>query len=146
MREASWAECLESNTCIPISPDRGKASSVLGLAKERLKYLRTLAVDDKSASFIFEGYYASLLEYAHALVLEDGFKVSNHLCLGFYLRDVLKRPDLFRIFDDCRMKRNSLIYYGKRLDIQSVKGTMGHMDVFLKELDAILRKNKEGNH
>ncbi len=57
----------------------------------------------------------------HALVLIKGYKVNNHICLGYFIRDVLKNRALFRKFDDCRYKRNSLLYYGKQMDFNVAK-------------------------
>jgi len=38
------------------------------------------------------------------------------LCLGFFLCDVLKRPDLFQLFDTNRQRHNDLVYYGNTGD------------------------------
>jgi hypothetical protein len=37
------------------------------------------------------------------------------------LRDVINENELFRIFDDCRYKRNSLVYYGRHMDFDIAK-------------------------
>lgn len=50
--------------------------------------------------------------------------IKNHLCLGSFLKDVLKKEKLSRDFDDCRFKRNSLVYYGNRLDLKTAKETI----------------------
>ena len=99
-----------------MTPDRAKAKSLAETARGRVNFLKEIALKESNASFIFEGYYSSALELLHALVLVKGFKVINHICIGYYLRDVLKREDLFRLFDDCRYKRNSIVYYGRKLD------------------------------
>jgi len=99
-----------------VTPDRAKAKSLAETARGRVNFLKEIALKESNASFIFEGYYSSALELLHALVLVKGFKVINHICIGYYLRDVLKREDLFRLFDDCRYKRNSIVYYGRKLD------------------------------
>ena len=95
-------------------------------------------IDEKNANYIFEDYYSSLLEMLHAIVLLDGYKVDNHICLGYYLRDIFKREDLFRIFDDCRFKRNSLIYYGTRMDFEIAKDAIEKGKKLCKEFEKIL--------
>ena len=57
----------------------------------------------------------------HAVALMHGFKIKNHVCIGFYIRDVISRGDLFRVFDDLRYKRNSLTYYGQKMDFDTAK-------------------------
>ena len=120
MKEASWADCLHSSSCVQITPDKWKAKSLVETAEERIKFLDK-ELNENTANYLFEGYYSSILEIVHAIVAEKGFKVINHVCLGFFIRDALKKDDLFRIFDDCRFKRNSLVYYGKRMDFETAK-------------------------
>ena len=55
----------------------------------------------------------------HSLTISKGYSVSNHICIGCYLRDVLKRDDSYRLFDDLRYKRNSLVYYGNKMDFET---------------------------
>jgi len=139
MKESTWTECLESENSINITPDKAKAKSLIETARGRLEYISGQAVNDKTANYIFEGYYSSLLELLHSIVLSRGFKVGNHICLGFYLRDILKREDLFRLFDDCRFKRNSLIYYGKKMDFETAKDSIERCTSLIEKLDDILK-------
>lgn len=109
-KESTWEECIDSNSSVSVSPDRGKAKSLIDTAVGRNQFLDKNKVDESSANYVFEGYYSSALEIIHALLLLQGYKVRNHICLGYYLRDIMNKNDLFRLFDDCRFKRNSLIY------------------------------------
>lgn len=142
MKEASWNDCLYSNSSVKITPDKEKARSLMETAEERVKVL-VRDLNEKTANYIFEDYYSSILEMLHALVLLEGYKVGNHICLGYYLRDVLKREDLFRLFDDCRFKRNSLIYYGKRMDFQIAKDAIQKAERLLKELNKIILEREQ---
>lgn len=137
MKESSWGECLNYSSAIKITPDKEKAASLIETAEERISAsLRELT--GKNANYIFEDYYSSILELIHALVLVKGYKVNNHVCLGYYLRDVLKNDELFRLFDDCRFKRNSLVYYGKRMDFETAKDTLEKAKKLIKELRKII--------
>lgn len=77
------------------------------------------------------------MEILQALTFSKGFNVLNHICLGFYIRDVLKRGDLFNIFDDIRFKRNSLTYYGKRMDFETARDSINKCKRLIKELRSI---------
>jgi len=55
--------------------------------------------------------------------------------VGFYLRDVLKRKDLFLIFNDLRYKRNSLTYYGRKMDFETAKKTIEECKFLMKEIE-----------
>jgi len=96
-------------------------------------------INPESASYIFEGFYTSAIEILHALIINYGYKVSNHICLGYYLRDKLKRNDLFNIFDDLRYKRNSIVYYGKEMEFEIAKKSIVDSKNLIKELNIILK-------
>ena len=121
MKVSNWKECIESNSVIKISPDKGKSNSLLETSIGRIDFLNEIIVKNKTSNYIFESYYISILELLHAIVLLKGYKIQNHICLGFYIKEILGREDLFRIFDDLRFKRNSLTYYGKRMDFETSK-------------------------
>ncbi len=122
MKEASWTDCLETNSALKSSPDKGRAKSLIETANERIKLIKS--INEQNCNFVFEDYYTSILELLQALVVIKGYKITNHVCLGFYLRDILKRDDLYLIFDDLRYKRNSLTYYGKRMDFETAKNSI----------------------
>lgn len=139
MKEASWNDCLHSNLSVKITPDIGRVKSLIETAEDRINFSNK-ELDENTANYIFEDYYSSILEFVHAIVIFRGYKVDNHICLGFFIRDVLNRVDLFRIFDDCRFKRNSLIYYGKKMDFETAKETIEKSRILMSELKKILKK------
>ena len=139
MKESSWEECINYNSSIKVTPDKEKSKSLIETAEERIDF-SARELTEKNANYIFEGYYSSVLELLHALVLLEGYKVNNHVCLGYYLRDVLKNDELFRLFDDCRFKRNSLVYYGKRMDFETAKESIKKSKKLINELKNIINK------
>ena len=140
MREASWDECIEFNNAVKVSRDKPKARSLIETAEGRIDFLAASKPNEQNINFIFEGNYASALEMLHAFILLNGYKITNHICLGYYLKEVLKRNDLYRIFDDARIKRNNLIYYGKKLDFDSAKESINRVHQLIKELRNLLKK------
>ena len=95
MRVSDWNECNENNITRVVSIDTERANSLIEVSNARIKLIRE--INQKNCNFVFEDYYTSLLELLQALVLKAGYNVSNHLCLGYYLRDVLNRRDLYVI-------------------------------------------------
>ncbi|MEK6914116.1 MAG: hypothetical protein AABW83_00540 [Nanoarchaeota archaeon] len=136
-KSSSWKDCLENWDSIKITSDMEKAKSLIETAKGRIEINKDL--NDKTANYIFEDYYSSILELIHAIILLDGYKVMNHVCIGFYLRDMMKRDDLFRIFDDCRYKRNSLVYYGKRMEFKTAVDAIKKAKKLFNELIILLK-------
>lgn len=135
MKESCWKDCLEFSA-VKISLDMKRAESLIETAKERLNLIKE--VNEKNSNFVFEDYYTSIMELLQALALKEGYKISNHLCLGFYLRDFLKQEDLFKLFDDLRYKRNSLTYYGNKMDFLTAKKSIWDSKRLIKELNKLL--------
>ena len=119
MKDASWRDCIESGSASKVLPDKERAISLIETAGERIKLVED--VNERNCNFVFEDYYTSLLELLQAMTFKNGYNILNHICLGLYLRDVLKREDLYLLFDDVRFKRNSLTYYGNRMDYGTAK-------------------------
>ena len=137
MKEASWNDCIENNSAKEVSPDTRRANSLLETAEERISIIKE--TNEKNCNFVFEDYYTSLLELMQASVIKKGYKILNHLCLGYYLRDVLGREDLYRVFDDLRYKRNSLTYYGNRMDFETAKQAIEKCKKLMAEVKGFLK-------
>jgi hypothetical protein len=138
MKHASWDDCRERFDARSISPDRAKARSLVETAEGRIVASRHLPRDESVANFVFEMRYASALEMLHALASLHGWKMDNHIRLAFFLRDALKRDDLFRVFDDCRLKQNMLVYYGKWMDRETADGAIERLDGLIGSANGLL--------
>lgn len=140
MKESIWEDCLFNKSVKKQSPDLNRAKSLIETAKERIDLINV--PNEKNCNFIFEDYYTSILELLQAKSFLEGYNILNHICLGFYLRDVLKRGDLFNLFDDLRFKRNSLTYYGNRMDFETAKQAIKNCKRLIKEIEKFLKDAK----
>ena len=170
MKDNDWADCLTNNSARKISPDINRAKSlqysnliiwcslcwstiqasntntdyscwtpIIETAKERISLITEIT--EKNCNFVFEDYYTSLLELLQAIAFTQGHNIQNHICVGFYLKDILKRDDLSQIFDDIRYKRNSLTYYGRRMDYETAKWAIEKCKKIIKELNDNFNSN-----
>ena len=71
MKEASWNDCIYSHTALKITPDKEKAASLIETADGRIAASRE--INEKTANYVFEDYYSSVLELIHALVIIEGY-------------------------------------------------------------------------
>ena len=133
MKEASWNDCIANKSARKSSPDMKRAESLTETANDRIDQINE--INERNCNFVFEDYYTSLLELLQAMAFREGFNVLNHVCLGYYLRDVMKRDDLRSAFDDLRYKRNSLIYYGSRMEFETAKHAIERCKSFIKEME-----------
>ncbi len=82
MKDASWNDCIENYSAIKKSPDKAKAKSLLETAKGRVDFISKAEITEKNSNYVFEGYYMSIMEVAHALANLQGYNIANHICLG----------------------------------------------------------------
>ncbi len=75
-----WGRCRKE-FIREISADNDKISSILHMCSVRLRFISKQDVDDETASIIVENYYEIIKELLTALLLNNGFKSSNHECL-----------------------------------------------------------------
>lgn len=139
MKEANFDDCLFKKTAKKITPDLKRAKSLIETAEDRISLIKE--INKKNCNFVFEDFYTSMLEILQAKLFLEGYNVLNHICLGFYLKDVLKRDDLFNIFNDLRYKRNSLTYYGNRMDFETAKHSIKISKKIIKELRFIINND-----
>src|SRR3989338_2011413 len=119
MKEQNFQDCIEIGSTKKQTPDQARANSLIATAKERISLITK--INEKNCNFVFEDYYTSIMEMLQAICFSKWLNVLNHICLGYYIRDELKREDLYKIFDNIRFKRNSLTYYGNRMDFETAK-------------------------
>ena len=140
MKTLSWDDCLKTGMAKYITPDPERALALTETALARLQFLNK--ADQNYPNFIFEGQYTSIVELFHAFMLKVGIKVENHLCVGHYLKEIIHREDLFNIFNDCRHKRNLLVYYGKRMNEDIAKESMQKAEELINGVRKLLEPPK----
>ncbi len=116
--------------------DKGRINSLIETADARIRIIGK--INEENCNFVFEDYYTSLLEFLQALIINKGYNVLNHVCTGFYIKDVLKREDLYNLFEDIMYKRNSLTYYGKRMELRSAKDAIDKCKRLIEEIKELL--------
>ena len=136
---ASWKDCIDQHCALRITPDKPKAKSLTETSKERIKFIETVEVKESNANYVFENYYTSALELIHIITILNGYKIENHICLGYYIKEILKREDLFRLFDDVRQKRNSISYYGKRMTYEKAQESIEKIKILIPELEKYIQ-------
>jgi len=138
---ADWTDCIDKNFVRRITPDISRANSLIETAEERIAQTPQ-KLHEKNVNFVFEDYYTSILEALQAIALFLGYKISNHVCLCYFLREHLGREDLSRVFDDLRFKRNMLVYYGKRMEFSIALEAINHSKMLFSQLTNIFRELK----
>ncbi len=129
-----WEECVERGTARKGRPDFQRAKSLFAMAEVRLDVIKEIEMDDDSASVIFTMMYESILEFAHALAALSGYKILDHVCTKAFLEDMGIRSIAAK-FDIYRKNRNSVNYYGKKLERE-------YVEISLREMNGVIGKLK----
>jgi hypothetical protein len=69
-------------------------------------------------------------------MFKKGYNILDHLSIGYYIKDILKRQDIFELFDKYRKIRNNIIYYGKTIDYSTSQEALND----LRELYEFVKK------
>lgn len=137
MKETCWQDCIENEKTQRIKPDKAKAISLIETSDERINFMKESTIKKENANYIFENYYTSALEIMEAALYFKGLKILNHICVGFYIKEIMKNESLFRLFDDCRSKRNGLVYYGTKMDFETAKRSIININLLIKQFKQI---------
>ncbi|MCD6575762.1 MAG: hypothetical protein J7K73_01225 [Nanoarchaeota archaeon] len=109
-------DCLESGNVRRGSQDKNLAKARLNMAKNKLRDARILLKNKGSIANVFTLYYDAFLETAHAIAAINGFKIYNHECITYFLKEFINESDIGSLFEECRKLRNKINYYGETLE------------------------------
>jgi len=113
-------ECLRKNLIKKTKIDRNLIKSLIEMANIKETTVKEAKLNKLNISAYVSLAYDSLRESLEALCISKGYKVLSHVCMGFLLRDILGNFD-FEEFDRLRWVRNSINYYGKKVDFDQGK-------------------------
>lgn len=70
-----------------VEPDSERIASLAKICAARLKVVRSVVVDDETASIVAADYYEIIKELLVALLLRNGLKSDNHECLVSFFKN-----------------------------------------------------------
>ncbi len=94
--------------------------SLIEMSKIKEDTIKSANINEKNISAYFSMAFESLREILEALCISFGYKVTSHFCLGELLKKLIKDFD-FNEFDRIRYARNSINYYGTKIEFQQGK-------------------------
>ena len=101
-------------------PDIQLAKALIKMSHDHIETMKLIELTDRTASIIMSDYYEALREIIEAICSIKGYKVYSHEAFTYFLKE--SGEDLIGDkFDRFRKIRNSIHYYGKQIDKESVK-------------------------
>ncbi|MBI3412578.1 MAG: hypothetical protein HY051_00670 [Candidatus Aenigmarchaeota archaeon] len=133
-----WENCVNEGTAVKVSINEERMRSLRNSAKATLEFVESVEMNENNASILLKNMYDAVLELLHAYLLSKGYKVLNHLCIGYYLRDVLGNREFFYLFDRYRKIRNSITYYGVRVEPATAKHGINELGELFGKINGMI--------
>jgi len=132
---------------LKVEIDSEKAKSMYGMTRDREKFIKTLEVNDNSATIITENYYEIIKELGTIILLFEGLKASGdyaHKEIIDYLQKInILNGNETDLVQDLRIKRNYSSYEGKKISKEYLfEKRKGIEDTILKLRKAVEKRIK----
>jgi hypothetical protein len=123
-----FKECIKKRIAKEIETDINLISSLLKTSQNKLETEMKIELNETTSSSKISLMYDSLREGLEALAIKRGFKIYNHECYTYFLKEILNQSEIGDEFDKLRKIRNQINYYGK--------------DVVIKEAERVIKDLK----
>jgi len=134
-----WNECLKKRIAKEVIEDEELINSLLKTSKNKLDSERKLELNEITSASKISLLYDSLRELLEALSLKKRFKIYNHECYTYFLKEILNETQIAEEFDDLRKIRNIINYYGKEISIQEAKDVLERMNSLRDKILGLLK-------
>ena len=124
----NWNTCLRQKEAKPIKPDLEMAASLEKTSANKVFSSQLLELKEETAASKISLHYDSVLELLEAIALRKGFKIYNHICYTGFLKEILKETGPAEEFDELRIIRNDINYYGKEVSIIEAKEVLKRLE------------------
>jgi hypothetical protein len=135
-----WTTCKDKRFAKDVSIDKDLINSLLQSSDGKIKSSDLLPLNDTTSSSKVSLAYDSLREILEALALSNNYKIYNHECYTAFLKEIINNSLLGDEFDEIRKLRNSINYYGKKIDQESSKKYVNKIKEIIIKLQEYLEK------
>ena len=126
-----WKECINKRIAKNISKDKNMIRSIHEMAEMKISSADTLPEEHFISKITL--LYDALREYLECNALEKGYKIYNHECYTAFIKEIIGNSCDGDIFDSLRKTRNSINYYGKKVDKEEAKQVISDLKLLIKK-------------
>jgi len=126
-------DCYKNNLIKRTKINKELIKSLIEMSNIKEKTIRSAKINNENISAYFSMAYESLREILEAICISLGYKVTSHFCLGELLKKLIKNFD-FNEFNRIRYARNSINYYGIKMEFQQGKKLISKIFEMSKKL------------
>ncbi len=131
----NFKNSLKEGKVKKILVDNIRSRSLIKSSKQAIETAKEISIKESSLKTIFRELYEGLREYCEALGFSKGYKFLEHWPITYFLKDVLDEKLISIKFDRYRKLRNKINYYGKDINIETVKEAIKEIPFILKSLE-----------
>ncbi|MFH1229301.1 MAG: hypothetical protein V1678_02655 [Candidatus Aenigmatarchaeota archaeon] len=113
-------ECFRKGLIKKTRIDTELVKSLTEMSDIKEMAVRKAGIDDVNISAYVSLAYDALREALEAICISNGYKVLSHICIGELLKDLFKDFE-YDEFDRLRWIRNSINYYGTKVEFKQGK-------------------------
>ncbi len=135
-----FEECLKKRIVKEVKEDRELIESLKKTSQNKLDSEIKLELDEVTAGSKISLLYDSLRELLEALAITKGYKVYNHECYTYFLKEILNESSMGDEFNELRKIRNGINYYAKDISIQETKEVIKRIKALRDDILRLLDK------
>lgn len=133
-----WNDCIKKRIAKEIGIDLDLIESLIRTSNNRLISEEKLKLDDSTSGSKISLAYDSLRELLEALAIKKGYRIYNHECYTYLLKEILNESAKGDEFDELRKIRNSINYYGKDISIIEAKDVLKRIKKLREEIFSLI--------
>jgi len=113
-------ECIKKGFIKKTKVDKNLMKSLLEMSDVKEITVKNAKIDEINVSVYVSVAYDALREVLESISISKGYKILSHVCMAEMLKKLLKDFD-YNEFDRIRWTRNSINYYGTKIDLNQGK-------------------------
>ena len=132
-------ECIKKRIAKEVKEDKELMASLIKTSQNKFDSEKKLELSEVTSSSKISLLYDSLRELLEALAIKNGYKIYNHECYTYFLKEILNESIKGTEFDELRKIRNSINYYAKDISIEEAKEVLERIRKLRVEIVKLLK-------
>ena len=135
-------ECIKKRIAKEVKEDKELIASLIKTSQNKFDSEKKLELNEVTSGSKISLLYDSLRELLEALALQESFKIYNHECYTYFLKEILNESIKGDEFDELRKIRNSINYYAKDVSVEEAKDILERIAKLREEILNVILKTK----
>lgn len=130
--------CLKKRIAKEVQEDKELIVSLIKTSQNKFDSENKLELNEITSSSKISLSYDSLRELLESLAIKNGYKIYNHECYTYFLKEILNESIKGDEFDELRKIRNKINYYAKDISVEESKEIIGRIRKLREEILKLL--------